>query len=206
MLNRFLRDEKGQAVVEASIGLSLLTLLFMLLLIFGLQMINRLGTLQAARHAAWIRGNGLGFLLTSEPYQEYFASSFFGEPYNIAKVPSVVMEPVTPTPANPMGGNVAVSIVNYGMLHAEIEDAGAAAPFPFALMLTELPIVGKVFPEEADMAISMMESRAAWMDVFNSWEGWSSLVFGGPMLGGEIVVSQIFKQIGDLGGDVPDLP
>ncbi len=68
----FVRDDRGQAIVEAVLGMSLLSLAWILFTFSGFMAGNGVRCVSAARHMAWMKGNGL------EPNQEAIAADFFG--------------------------------------------------------------------------------------------------------------------------------
>lgn len=191
MAAKFYRDENAQALVEGCIGLVLMTLTLMLVYVFGFQVVNRERCLLAARHAAWIRGNGQGQLLQRKDFRTKLASSFFHQT-DIVKFETEHKTLRDQLP--PFSNDVTIDRVLFGMTRNELSSRPSAqVPFPLSLMRVKLPIVYEVFPDELVDLISQVSAECAWYEVGDSWEGWGSLVKGGPL----ILVQGLYNYVQD---------
>ena len=168
----------------------------MLVYVFGFQVINRQRCVVAARHAAWIRGNGQGQLLDRQDVRARLASNFFNQTVVVGfeTTSKRYFDALSPT-----GTVVTMNGVTFGMTQGELASASPEnIPFPLSLIRVKLPIVGEAFSNELVDSISLMRAECAWYDVGDSWEGWGSLVKGAPLIGMQILYNLIQDTVQNM--------
>ncbi|MDA1087282.1 MAG: hypothetical protein O2901_09740 [Verrucomicrobia bacterium] len=181
-VRRCLKDDSAQAMVEASIGLSLMAFVFIMIAIIGYMMQHRTRTVMAARHAAWIGANldgeydSGGVLAT---VRAAVKEGFFYETGLVRVEPGVFGEETlisvgefmdSPT----VGGGF--YRVEYGLDPA---DPGsyidpADVPFPLNLYEMKLPFVAddeKIYEGEfaTDTHLGIVNGQCKWNATADTW-------------------------------------
>ncbi len=169
---KFLRrdGESGQALVEAAIGASLLVLVWAFAIYSTFMASNYIRTSMAARHAAWMRGNG------GSPTVAAIESGFFFQT-GLVKVEEIEAMGISDlfsgsgdenTFANAGDGPFRYK-VTFGL-----DDVSQATTYPFVLMQTQLPYM----PETKLYSFLSVNSVAQWDESSNAWTSWIDALQG----------------------------
>lgn len=169
-----LGQDSGQAMTEAAIGLSLMGFVWVMIIFITWMASNQIRTAMAARHAAWMAGNG------GNPTDDTIAPHFFYEegPCSVVSNNAVdmsnllgggVIGGIVGTILNSMGGQRFGYTVSYGLAEA---DVATTSIYPFNL-------IGAVFPFVGESKIGSylnVESSCQWEDVNQTWDDMSDVI------------------------------
>ena len=185
MRTNFWRNQSGQALAEACIGLSLLALVYTLAGVFGHMMVNRERTLITARHVAWMRGNGLNIVNAPRSVHQEVERKFFYIPElarideNVARQRSTSVRRLKPPLMILKGPDVLhVSRVQYGLKPALMAQYPYdQLPYPLLYLKAAFPYINSPATEEMDrlatgalvISVSTVEGQCAWFNVDDSW-------------------------------------
>jgi hypothetical protein len=189
-MRNFRRDQSGQAMTEGVIGLALLCMVLMMAAVISHMYINRISCLSAARHAAWISGNGQELALLW--HQPEFKDKFFYESESLLRKivglkpkhtrngkvkidagspPAGLLEDLK-LPKSWTKDKLGGKIVTYGVPAGEATHGpNALLPFPMMFLKSDMPIIdeGRRKEEKEDKklakTISRVDGDAAWPDV-----------------------------------------
>ena len=167
-------SRSGQVMVEAVIALSLLVFAWIIFTFSTYMSTNQIRTAMAARHAAWLKGNG------EDPSTEAIASNFFyqaelvnvevgkgsgiGDLIGGSKVAE--MDEFADADEGPYAARVTFGITT--------ADVASVTSFPFTLMRTELPFM----PPSLMTEFLQVESTCQWDDVGETWTDWEKALSG----------------------------
>jgi hypothetical protein len=163
-----LRDDSGQAMTEAVIGLSLTGFVWAMIAFMTWMASNHIRTAMAARHAAWMAGNG------GSPTQEALASAFFYES-SLVHLEEIEAEDTSDLLGGGLLGDVVGGIVDamggerfaykvsYGLEEADI---GSASFHPFNLLNVVYPFAGNTMLS----TYLKVDTSAQWEDVNEIWD------------------------------------
>lgn len=179
--------QAGQVLVEACIGLALLVFVWITAGFAVYMSNNHIRTAMAARHAAWLKGNGGDIDNTA------IATNFF----------MLAEEEADLVKCEPEGakGSIAGFItgddnnlgnedrgwwveVKFGIT---AEDMASTEAFPFSMMRTTVPLM----PPSAVENLLQVESHCQWADVGQTWTDWKDALKG--------VWNTILAEMGDAG-------
>ena len=157
--------DSGQALVEASLGLSLMAFTWCLIF-YAAYMVNHAGkTAAAVRHAAWAKGNGVE--VTEDILREGFFSS------NLPLVSLETSEESTSDASGQLSGNVLVQAVLSIFPNIQKADASfglaedaTADTWPFVIMNTRFPFM----PESRLPDLVTVSTHAEWDTVSETWD------------------------------------
>jgi hypothetical protein len=149
------RNDSGEILAEACIGLSLMALLWIMLSFTNYMANNRIRTAMAARDAAWLQANG-------ESVQSVPAAFFLGQDTGLCPTP-------TSQPNSYSYGvwtaSASTSTVTFGLQGG---DSSNATTYPFVLLNTTLPYM----PASAMNGFLQVQANCAWpgdlTDTYNS--------------------------------------
>ncbi|MCE9614440.1 MAG: hypothetical protein K8T26_09200 [Lentisphaerae bacterium] len=179
-----MRRDSGQAMVEACIGMALMGMVLTLAAVFGHMTVNRNRCLIAARHAAWIRGNG-GSVPTFNPaVQKAFAQKFFyfpeiarlDENVQRAKTTQIMSGPPLVIPF--MKDTMHVMRMTYGLTPAQVGQASMSQlPFPLVYLRSRFDYLNtkavaqfdKVTTAALIFTMSDVQGECAWFNVSDTW-------------------------------------
>jgi hypothetical protein len=169
---------RGQALVEACIGLALMALVWVLMTHVCYMRINHVRTVMASRHAAWLAGHkedtasSLGNFFNSQDAayagvsSESLAISAMGKSWSGADASAVRAR------------------VTFGVTLEQLDDTNT---FPFALMKAELPFM----PSLILTNYLSVDSQCVWpADVGNTWKDKSEAFKG--------VLSELINELGGV--------
>ncbi|HBA83003.1 MAG TPA: hypothetical protein DCZ95_02810 [Verrucomicrobia bacterium] len=162
--------ESGQALVEACLGAALLVLVWALAIYSTFMASNYIRTAMAARHAAWMRGNG------GSPDAAAMEGGFFFQAglVKVEEIEAIGLDGLFSgdsdqnTLANAGEGPFRYK-VTFG-----IDDVAHAATYPFVLMKTKLPYM----PETKLYSFLSVSSVCQWDEVNNAWTSWIDALEG----------------------------
>ncbi|MEI8120843.1 MAG: hypothetical protein WCI20_02235 [bacterium] len=172
---RFPETRSGQALVEATIGLAIMALTWVLITHVCYMRTNHVRTVMAARHAAWLMGH-------KADYGAATGSFFFDNGVSLAGISEQTL-PLSAVGKSWGGsGGAKLATVSFGMSPDDLETTDI---FPFALLRTEIPFM----PSMVLTNYLSVQSFSAWPDdVDNTWTDRGEALVG--------VISEIVKSIG----------
>jgi hypothetical protein len=166
------RSCAGQVIVEAAIGLALMTFAW-ILMTYSLYMgTNSIRTNMAARHAAWLKGATGNDATPSQIDQMFFYQSGLSKIENGA--PVTVGDLFSDSGAKDSkdigkGGHGPFLVtVSFG-----VADVNTATQFPFTLLKVRVPFM-PALPTD----ISMVKSTCQWEEVGDTWTSWADALRG----------------------------
>lgn len=178
--------QMGAIMAEAAIGFAIVSFTLVLLYCSTFMADNHIRTAMAARHAAWIKGEGRAEA-TSEQIDEWF---FYNK--NLCKVtyaPGVGVidlgnniRAVDPKGYVPKGSQSRAT-VSFGV---DSLDSKEAKQFPFVLLRGQFPFMPKS-PDSKEFL--HLESHCQWDETGDAWQGSS---------GFEKVAREIYRWITDI--------
>ncbi len=159
--DNLLRDDRGQALTEAAIGFFFFVMTFLLISYATFMASNNIRTVMAARHAAWMKGNG------SDPTAAVLDAGFFFQE-GLCEVNQVEAENIASSLTGGDAGDYSDDAegpfryeVSFG-----IDNADGTDKYPFILMKTKLPFM----PETKLDNFLKVKSSCQWDEVGNAWQ------------------------------------
>jgi hypothetical protein len=161
--------ESGQVLTEAALGLSLLSLTWILVCFTSFMATNHIRTTMAARYAAWYRGE-FGRAPTTDQLEQYF---FYQGLVDIQPTEPVGMldlyadlrtldQVQLTTAADASGPNR--TTVTFGVSNLQSPESDQ---FPFVLLKTRLPFMPESAPES--LGILKVSSSCQWEETGKPW-------------------------------------
>lgn len=171
-------QRRGQALVEACIGLALMALVWILMTHVCYMRINHVRTVMAARHAAWLAGHKAD---TASSLSSFFNSQD-------AAYAGVSTEPVAISAMGKSWSGADASAVRarvtFGITPDKLDDTNN---FPFVLMNVEVPFM----PSLVLTNYLSVDSQCVWpADVGNTWKDKSEAFKG--------VLSELINELGGV--------
>ncbi len=167
------RGRRGQALVEACVGLAIMTFVFLLAGFLVWMSGNKIRTAMAARHAAWLKGSG------GNPTDATIGEGFFYDP-DFVKVDPIgavgALDALTGGDSDQMsysdanGGPFRYK-VSFGI---ETNALATTADYPFTWMKIQLPFM----PKSEMRHFVMVYSVCQWDEVGNTWTSWIDALQG----------------------------
>ena len=190
-LKRCLGDDSGQAMVEASIGLSLMVFVFIMIAIITYMMHHHTRTIMAARHAAWIGANleddyDSGGVMTT--VLGLIKSGFFYDTDLVRIVPGAFGEEsffslgeLVENP--PVAG--AFYRIEYGLDPADPDTyiAPEDVPFPLNLYEVKAPLMAdneKIYEDgfASETRLGIVHGQCKWNSTVDTWQCFGDLGSG----------------------------
>ncbi len=168
-----LRDDRGQAMIEACIALALMAFVWVLTFFAAYMTANASRTAIAARHAAWAAGNGVSVDAAG------LAGDVFLEHAHLVDLDA--RSDATSDASGMLSGNAIMDAVlsifpdiqkadvSYGVGDGETEDA-----WPFILTQTRFPFM----PDAEVPTLMQVSTHAEWDTVSETWDGFFDLFKG----------------------------
>lgn len=189
---QFRRAQVGAIMAEAAIGFAMISFTLVLLYCSSFMASNHIRTAMAARHAAWIKGEGR-IEATSEQISEWFfynkklCKVSYGAGVAIFDFGNTVHS-ADPNGYVPKGGQKRAT-VSFGV---DSLDADEANQFPFVLLKGQFPFMPKS-PDSKEFL--HLESQCQWDETGDPWQG-----LGGLKKAAGAIASTIGGVIGQLFG------
>ena len=167
--DRLIRDDRGQALTEAAIGFFFFVMTFLLISYATFMASNNIRTVMAARHAAWMKGNG------GDPTAAVMDAGFFFQD-GLCEVKQVEAEGI----ASSLTGGDAEGYTDDadGPFRYEvsfgIDNVDGSDKYPFVLMKTKLPFM----PETKLDNFLKVKSYCQWDEVSNAWQSMGDALEG----------------------------
>ena len=162
-----LGGESGQILTEAAIGLSLMSMAWILTSFVSFMATNHLRTVMAARYAAWYRGEALEEASTNQIRNYFFYHDLVGVEYG----PGVGMldldsnlETVDKEKLRRAASGPFLATVRFGITGPE---SAGAMQVPFSLLWAQLPFMPVLAPEGGTPL--SLASSCQWEETGNPW-------------------------------------
>lgn len=160
------RNRSGAVLTEACIGISLMSLSWILMTFSFYMANNHIRTLMASRYAAWFAGANLkdGADSTTDVTPAKIDQLFFFQS-GLTKVESVPEETI----GSLLSGNAGNVAADAGPFKRKVSfgvaDLSGNVPFPFDMLRTHLP-----FMPESGFTNTMVSSSCQWDGIGATWE------------------------------------
>jgi len=181
MRTGIIKDESGQVMAEACLAIALLAFTWITASFAAFMNTNHIRTAMAARHAAWMHGNG------GSPTPDNIGSDFFfqGGVVDVQQIQSVGIGEFIAGKAdtqkyNGQGNGPFRYTVSFGMDKADIN---TTTNYPFVLLKTELPFMPPSLPDR----YIKVQSSCQWEEVNSTWTSlWTAIGWFFEQIFGEI--------------------
>ena len=164
MRTGIIKDESGQVMAEACLAIALLAFTWITASFAAFMNTNHIRTAMAARHAAWMHGNGVVDVqqIQSVGIGEFIAGKADTQKYN------------------GQGNGPFRYTVSFGMDKADIN---TTTNYPFVLLKTELPFMPPSLPDR----YIKVQSSCQWEEVNSTWTSfWTAIGWFFEQIFGEI--------------------
>lgn len=166
-------DNSGQALIEACLGMSLLILVGALITYIGFMVSCNIRVTMAARHAAWVRGNG-GQPTTAQLWRDFF----FEADSNLLKLEEAGSRDATEsipeiTTIDPGLRKIIgdARIFGYRVSYG-IDSGDDERRFPYSLLMTKPPFGPSAFFD----SLLRVEASCYWDQVSDPWTTMSRMM------------------------------
>lgn len=170
MRTGIIKDESGQVMAEACLAIALLAFTWITVSFAVFMNTNHIRTAMAARHAAWMRGNG------GSPGPDNIGNDFFfqGGVIGVEQMQSIGIGEFIAGNADTQkydgeGNGPFRYTVSFGMDKADIN---TTTNYPFVLLKTELPFMPPSLPDR----YTKVQSSCQWEEVNSTWTSFSEAI------------------------------